>query len=45
MMTSGRHLAAKAKGLGRELLAEVATLIPPDTLLAWQGGRTEIRRA
>src|SRR3954462_12231008 len=31
-----RRLAAKAKGLGRRRLAEVATLVTPDTLLAWQ---------
>jgi hypothetical protein len=30
-----RRLAARAKGLGRKLLAEVATLVTPDTLLAW----------
>jgi hypothetical protein len=30
-----RRLAAKAKGLGRRLLAEVATIVTPDTLLAW----------
>ena len=30
-----RRLAAKAKGLGRKLLTEVATLVTPDTLLAW----------
>src|ERR1700756_3072575 len=30
-----RRLAVKAKGLGRKLLAEVATLVTPDTLLAW----------
>src|ERR1035437_8495553 len=31
-----RHrLAAKAKGLGRKLLAEVATIVTPETLLAW----------
>jgi hypothetical protein len=30
-----RRLAAKAKGLGRKLLAEVATIVTPDTLLAW----------
>lgn len=29
------RLAAKAKGLGRRLLAEVATVVTPDTLLAW----------
>ena len=28
-------LAAKAKGLGRRLLAEVATIVTPETLLAW----------
>ena len=33
-----RRLAAKAKGLGRKLLAEVATLVTPDTLLAGTGG-------
>src|SRR5690349_212474 len=30
-----RRLAFRAKGLGRKLLAEVATLVTPDTLLAW----------
>ena len=30
-----RRLAAKAKGLGRRLLAEVATVVTPETLLAW----------
>src|SRR3954454_6778839 len=30
-----RSLAAKAKGLGRKLLAEVATIVTPETLLAW----------
>jgi putative transposase len=30
-----RRLAVKAKGLGRKLLAEVATLVTPETLLAW----------
>ena len=29
-----RRLAAKAKGLGRRLLAEVATLVTTETLLA-----------
>ena len=29
-----RRLAAKAQGLGRKLLAEVATIVTPDTLLA-----------
>jgi hypothetical protein len=30
-----RRLAAKAKGLGRKLLAEVATIVTPETLMAW----------
>jgi putative transposase len=30
-----RRLAVRAKGLGRKLLAEVASLVRPDTLLAW----------
>jgi putative transposase len=30
-----RRLAAKAKGLGRKLLAEIATIVTPKTLLAW----------
>jgi putative transposase len=30
-----RRLAAKAKMLGRKLLAQVATIVPPETLLAW----------
>jgi len=30
-----RRLAAKAKGLGRNLLEEVATIVTPETLLAW----------
>jgi putative transposase len=30
-----RRLAVRAKDLGRKLLAEVATLVTPDTLLAW----------
>ncbi len=30
-----RRLAAKAKVLGRKVLAEVATIVTPDTLLAW----------
>src|SRR4051794_3130859 len=30
-----RRLAAKAKGLGRRALAAVATLVTPETLLAW----------
>jgi hypothetical protein len=30
-----RRLAARAKGLGRDLLAEVASIITPETLLAW----------
>src|SRR5215471_2858486 len=30
-----RRLAAKAKLLSRHLLAEVATIVTPETLLAW----------
>lgn len=30
-----RRLAARAKELGRRLLAEVATIVTPETLLAW----------
>jgi len=30
-----RRLAAKAKRLGRKVLAEVATIVTPETLLAW----------
>ena len=30
-----RRLAVKAKTLGRRVLAEVATLVTPETLLAW----------
>ena len=30
-----RRLAARAKGLGRKLLQEVATIVTPETLLAW----------
>ena len=30
-----RRLAAKAKGLARKLLAEVATIVTPETLLTW----------
>jgi len=30
-----RRLAVRAKGLGRKLLAQAATLVTPDTLLAW----------
>ncbi len=30
-----RRLAAKAKGLGRRVLAEIATIVTPETLLAW----------
>ena len=30
-----RRLASRAKGLGRRLLAEVATIVTPATLLAW----------
>ena len=30
-----RRMATKAKSLGRRLLAEVATIVTPETLLAW----------
>jgi transposase InsO family protein len=30
-----RRLAARAKGLGRKMLAELATIVTPETLLAW----------
>src|SRR6476619_1046074 len=30
-----RRLAAKAKGLRRKSLAEIATIVTPETLLAW----------
>jgi hypothetical protein len=30
-----RRLAANSKGSGRKLLAEVATIVTPETLLAW----------
>src|SRR5881296_2310461 len=30
-----RRLAAKAKKLGRRLLAQIATIVTPETLLAW----------
>src|ERR1700694_5006780 len=30
-----RRLAMRAKGLGRRIPAEVATLVTPETLLAW----------
>src|SRR5882757_2390330 len=30
-----RRLAVKARGLGRKLLAEVATIVTPETLLVW----------
>src|SRR5882762_3806056 len=30
-----RRLAAKAKKLGRKLLGQVATIVTPETLLAW----------
>jgi uncharacterized membrane protein YgcG len=31
-----RRLAARAKKLGRRVLAQVATVVTPETLLAWQ---------
>jgi hypothetical protein len=30
-----RRLAAKAKVLGRRVLAQIATIVTPETLLAW----------
>src|SRR3954452_8809594 len=30
-----RRLAVRAKGLGRKLLAELATIVTPETLLRW----------
>ncbi len=30
-----RRLAAKGKVLGRKVLAEVATIVTPDTIMAW----------
>ena len=30
-----RRLAAKVKGLGRRLLAEIATIVTPETWLGW----------
>src|SRR5437588_10279838 len=30
-----RRLAVKAKALGRKILADVATIVTPETLLAW----------
>src|SRR5215467_13926819 len=30
-----RRLAAKAKELGRKLMAQVATIVTPETLMAW----------
>src|SRR3954447_7606351 len=30
-----RRLAVRAKGLGRKLLGEVASIVTPETLLAW----------
>src|SRR3954464_10256526 len=32
-----RRLAAKARGLGRKVLAQVATIVTPETLLRWHG--------
>ena len=32
-----RRLAVKGKALGRKLLAEVAGIVTPETLLAWHG--------
>ena len=35
MMTSAVDSQSKAKKLGRKLLAQVATIVTPETLLAW----------
>ena len=44
-----RRLTVRAPGLGRKLLAEVASLVTPDTLLAWHwkliAQKTEVRWA
>jgi hypothetical protein len=37
-----RRLTAKAKGFGRKLLAEVATIVTPETLLAWHRRRENL---
>src|SRR5512133_878722 len=34
-----RRLAAKARGLGRKILAELATIVTPETLLPWHRKR------
>jgi putative transposase len=39
-----RRLAAKAKKLGRKLLSEVATIVTPETLLAWHRKLATIER-
>ena len=39
-----RRLAAKAKGLGRKLLAEISTIVTAETLLASKADRPEVRR-
>jgi hypothetical protein len=39
-----RQLAAKAKGLGRKALAELGTIVTPETLLAPTADRAEVRR-
>src|SRR5438309_1295267 len=40
-----RRLAAKAKILGRRFLRDIATIVTPDTLLAWhRTDRQEVRR-
>jgi uncharacterized membrane protein YgcG len=39
-----RRLAAQAKRLGRKLLAEIAIVVTPETLLAWTADCTKVRR-
>ena len=35
-----RRLAAKGKPLGRKALAQIATIVTPDTILAWLAARS-----
>src|SRR5215471_12382716 len=41
-----RRLAVKAKALGRKALAEVASIVTPETLLAWapEADRPEVQQ-
>ena len=40
-----RRLAVKGKALGRKLLAEVAGIVTPETLLAWHRSCADRQRA